>query len=375
MMNQEDEMNGNETQYASLTAGLLARKGEAVPAAAAFTAEAIAQHIPARRLAQEAERVLHDRRPEIDHVIEDTSVAWREADHESRGAQVVSEHRDMIERAFDESVRQDEGMPSLQRPLNEGGSIEEVLDQSTSSEPANGEMDLGERRELNLPYVGPPENAPVAALETPLETTPASVISDHLEDGSAVSDLNDSDDNWFETIVSNAISEAEGQRTDTRASGALAEPVAEPVAEPGLFDDVAVGEDAEGSLVSPTFAQGMAADRAEDRAEDQAEDSTGQETSNALPSAAPMPEKARAPVGGCGDKAAKVRAAIKTGKTNVAARSAMRLDPRRFIRLSLAAQKLELSSQEVMIAALDNYMDTLEDEVFSDCACMKKGLI
>ena len=37
-----DEDKANDTRYASLTAGLLARKGEAVPAAAAFTAEAIA---------------------------------------------------------------------------------------------------------------------------------------------------------------------------------------------------------------------------------------------------------------------------------------------------------------------------------------------
>lgn len=348
-------MNGHETQYASLTAGLLARKGEAVPAAAAFTAEAIAQHIPARRLAQEAERVLHDRHPDIDHVIEDTSVAWREVDHESRGAQVVSEHRDMIERAFDESVRENEGMPSLHRPQSQADSTKEGLDQAASTEPANSEMDLGEKRELNLPFVGLPEDKP----EATLEATPASAVSDHLEDGSAVSDLNDSDENWFETIVSNAISEAEGQRADTDNSG----PSTEPGTEPGLFDDVAMDENAEGSLVSPTFAQGMSEDRAQ------------QEADAVLPSAAPMPAAGKAPVGGCGDKAAKVRAAIKSGKTSVAARSAMRLDPRRFIRLSLAAQKLHLSSQEVMIAALDNYMDELDDEVFSECACMNKGLI
>lgn len=360
MMNQEDDMNGNETQYASLTAGLLARKGEAVPAAAAFTAEAIAQHIPARRLAQEAERVLHDRRPNIDHVIEDTSVAWREAEHENRGAQVVTKHRDMIERAFDESVHRDEGVPSLQQPQSQDvqeqvESIEELLDPSTSSEAAANEMDLGSRRELNLPYVGSPEDAP--------EAVPASAVSDHLEDGSALSDLNDSDESWFETIVSNAISEAEGQRAETGTSAAMSDPVAEP----GLFDNVAVDEDTEGSLVSQTFTQDMAQDLAQDIA--------GQEPRASIPSAAPMPVEAKAPTGGCGDKAARVRAAIKTGKTNVAARSAMRLDPRRFIRLSLAAQKLQLSSQEVMIAALDSFMDTLDDEVFSECACMKKGLI
>lgn len=37
-----------KAKFAPLTAGLLARKGEAVPAAAGFTAEAMAQHIPLR---------------------------------------------------------------------------------------------------------------------------------------------------------------------------------------------------------------------------------------------------------------------------------------------------------------------------------------
>lgn len=41
-------------RFASLTAGLLARKGEAVPAAAGFTAEAMAQHLPALEARQSA---------------------------------------------------------------------------------------------------------------------------------------------------------------------------------------------------------------------------------------------------------------------------------------------------------------------------------
>lgn len=352
MINQEDDMNGNETQYASLTAGLLARKGEAVPAAAAFTAEAIAQHIPARRLAQEAERVLHDRRPKIDHVIEDTSVAWREAELENRGAQTVTGHRDMIERAFDESVRRDEGMPSIQQPQSQAGSIEEFLDPGTSPESAVSEMDPGSRRELNLPYVGSLENTP---LEDTSRAVPASAMSDHLTDGSALSDLNDSDVNWFETIVSNAISEAEGQRSETA--------IARQEVEPDLTTNDHRDEPVEGSLVSPTFADGMIADRG------------SSEPDASVPPEASVPNLAAAPSGGCGDKADRVREAIRSGKTGVAARSAMRLDPRRFIRLSLAAQKLQLSSQEVMVAALDTYMDTLEEEVFKDCACMKNGLI
>lgn len=366
MMNQEDEMNGNEMKYASLTAGLLARKGEAVPAAAAFTAEAIAQHIPARRLAQEAERVLLDRRPSADRVIEDTSIAWRENQHESRGAQVVTEHRDMIERAFDESVRQDEGMPSVatdQAPVEDA---EDLFGQSVETKPAGTEvetsemgpsdlvssdMDLGRKRDLNLAPVGPVAEDLDASLASPV-----SEGAEHLEDGSALSDLNDSEENWFETIVSDAISEAEGQQAGV--PGAKSEPAT------ALDANASKGEDAEGSLVSSSFARGMADDRFP--AEPQAP----------VSEEAPVPEvTSRAPTGGCSDKAARVREAIRSGQTNVAARSAMRLDPRRFIRLSLTAQKLQLSSQDVMLAALDSYMDSLDDEVFSDCACMKKGLI
>ena len=35
----------------------------------------------------------------------------------------------------------------------------------------------------------------------------------------------------------------------------------------------------------------------------------------------------------------------------------MRLDPRRYIRLSLAAQRLGISNQELMLGALDKYLD------------------
>jgi hypothetical protein len=57
------------------------------------------------------------------------------------------------------------------------------------------------------------------------------------------------------------------------------------------------------------------------------------------------------------------------------ATSPLQLDPRRFIRLQVAAMKLEVSKQELMAAALDSFLDTLLEDVFSDCACMQKGLI
>jgi hypothetical protein len=57
------------------------------------------------------------------------------------------------------------------------------------------------------------------------------------------------------------------------------------------------------------------------------------------------------------------------------AMSSLQLDPRRFIRLQVAAMKLEVSKQELMAAALDSFLDTLLEDVFSECTCMQKGLI
>lgn len=338
MIDQEDEMNGNETKYASLTAGLLARKGEAVPAAAAFTAEAIAQHIPARRLAQEAQSVLLDRRPVEEPVVEDTSVPWSETAGQTRASQVVSEHRDMIEQAFIDAADAEEvGETSF-------NSVEDLLEKGpenslAASDEVTSEMALGARRDLNLSDARP------------------SAPNEGHEDGSAVSDLNDSDENWFDTIVSQAISEAEGQRPESPAS-----PVE--LSSNGAPDAQERGPDDTGSAAS-SFMRSLRKDRSPEISSAEAPQSP----------AAPAPQASAAPESGCGDKAAKVREAIKAGKTKVAGRSAMRLDPRRFIRLSLAAQKLQLSSQELMVAALDNYMDALDEEVFSDCSCMKKGLI
>jgi hypothetical protein len=344
MIDQEDDMNGNETKYASLTAGLLARKGEAVPAAAAFTAEAIAQHIPARRLAQEAESVLLDRRPVVEPTVEETSVTWSETAGQTRASQVVSEHRNMIEQAFADAADAEEvGETSMT-------SVEELLEKGTedslaASDEVTSAMALGARRDLNLPDARP------------------SGPGEGLEDGSALSDLNDSEENWFDTIVSQAISEAEGQRPESPVSPAeLPSSSARLAQEPGPADT--------GPAIS-TFIRSLQKDRSPEISPAEAP----QSPASAAPQASADTQMSAAPQRGCGDKAAKVREAIKTGKTNAASRSAMRLDPRRFIRLSLAAQKLQLSSQELMVAALDTYMDALDDEVFSDCSCMKKGLI
>ena len=325
MMNQEDEVDANSSKYASLTAGLLARKGEAVPAAAAFTAEAIAQHIPARRLAQEAERVLTDRQhPVIDGVIDQESAEARGHGLAHRGGQVVADHRDMIEQAFHESAAREDDSSAV-------GDAEDPLSHGFSQLESQGGLDLeglslGKRRELDLPSTG----------------------SSFFED-LARAEREDGDENWFDDIVSNAINEAEGQRPERQSSDSDTTLSRSDKADTPGADTEAEQPDLEA----------LKAEMSENQPEDTALADAARET----------------PGAGCSDKASKVRQAIKLGKTSVGARSAMRLDPRRYIRLSLAAQKLELTSQEVMVASLDTYLDALDEEVFSDCACMKKGLI
>lgn len=332
MMNQEDDVNANSSKYASLTAGLLARKGEAVPAAAAFTAEAIAQHIPARRLAQEAERVLIDRHPVVDNVAEPGAAAEREIGPESRGSQVVAEHRDMIEQAFNESAADEDFHLAT-------GNALDLPEQELQTELDLPGQSLGEKRELDLPVTGSSFSGDPARAEQ--------------RDDSASPDLSHGDENWFDDIVSSAISEAEEQRPEGKES-----------------ERESSGSGGKSlSNILATLGAGLGVAKSD--SETPKADVSDKQSGNASPPAVTSDAQGV----GCGEKASKVRQAIKSGKPGIATRSAMRLDPRRYIRLSLAAQKLELTSQELMVAALDTYLDALDEEVFSDCACMKKGLI
>lgn len=331
-------MNSDSPKYASLTAGLLARKGEAVPAAAAFTAEAIAQHIPARRLAQEAERVLLDRHSIVDESSDEMSIARQESNDENRGAQVAAEHRDLINQTIDESVKTKKAMP-----LVEG--IRKLLDQTSAGQKSGKPLSLSDT---------PPEellSGGKRALDLPDVQSLLSGDTDRREreDSSALSDLNGSEENWFEEIVTRAISEAEGKQSEVSSpeSGA-----GEPSLSASIGPNAAPGQ---ASLASSSFTQDMAEDR--------------------TPAEAATSGSPEASAAGCSKKAASARQSIKSGKAPAPGRSAMRLDPRRFVRLSLAAQKLQLTAQEVMIASLDTYLDALDEEVFSDCSCMKKGLI
>ena len=138
--------------------------------------------------------------------------------------------------------------------------------------------------------------------------------------------LDDSDDNWFDDIVSKAITEAGEER-------------------------VARAGEPNSATVDALHMQRVAE----------------------VPARAV--EKEPAKPGSCSSRAQAVRQAVRSGVPATANKSAMRLDPRRFIRLSLASRKLDLSNQELMMAALDAYLDTLDQEVFAECACMKKGLI
>jgi hypothetical protein len=55
-------------------------------------------------------------------------------------------------------------------------------------------------------------------------------------------------------------------------------------------------------------------------------------------------------------------------------RISLRLDPDRYLRLKLSAAHLHRNLQDVLIAALDGYLDKLGTEVKSgNCACLESG--
>lgn len=321
MMNPEEDT-ANGPGYASLTAGLLARKGEAVPAAAAFTAEAIAQHIPARRLAQEAERILtqtSDELPDLESAKDPAAEIQDVSDGQAfePGSEFAEQH-ERIEDLFAEPEEAAFIPTSPRENLNAAHSALEHVAREPLDLPAREPLDLPERH----PEFAFAEESPSHAS---LSVNPLSLEEQQEKEANPIPGLDESDENWFEDIVSKAISEADHTRNESVQEASVERFPVE--ARPPVVDD------------------------------------------------ADIPSRPKKPAQSCGTKVAKVRQSIQAGNPRAAAKSAMRLDPRRFIRLSLASRKLGLSNQELMMAALDAYLDTLDEEVFSECSCMKKGLI
>lgn len=234
-------------RYASLTAGLLARKGEAVPVAASFSPEAMAQHLPAKRLAQEFEN--------------ENMTGWNPfRSFERNQAEEVSKEPDLTSGPLDQRTSK----------------IEEALADETGGFKVQApELDL---------------------------------FGDESADEVEGSDLG------LDALVDRAIESAQRNRF-------------------GIASESASGEDdgpADAQQTKPTCATAKADLVASIRNANLAEQGNG---------------------------------------TGVA------LDPRRYIRLQVAAMKLDVTKQELMSAALDSFLDTLLEDVFSECSCMQKGLI
>jgi hypothetical protein len=358
MIQQEDDTNANGPRYASLTAGLLARKGEAVPAAAAFTAEAIAQHIPARRLAQEAEHVLTERHKIVESVFaEETASLEGESspaaliDDEFIGEldqseDRVSDQQRHLEKAILEDVADLQGKETL--PSDRATPDAQTLFDMGAVE-GSQDLGLGIRPAFSVdPHDGP--------LSSTLPKSPAPV------------NLEDSDENWFEDIVSQAISEAGDQRKGERGQAHLQ-----------AARDTQSVDQALATLINEGPRSDISSELPATRSEvpmaaiSQVEPVQMPEATTKIVKDATIAGRDNS--ASCGGRAEKVRQTIRSGKQAAANKSAMRLDPRRFIRLSLAAQKLQLTNQDIMMASLDTYLDALDEEVFAECSCMKKGLI
>ncbi len=260
--NHDDTEKVTETpsKFASLTSGLLARKGDAVPAAAAFTAEAIAQHIPARRLAQEAKR----------HV----------------GAFSALQHE--------------------MRPLKTAMQAQQLAEYSGASEVDYGSSDLDVEDSNPVPN-SVDQNAQEEAV-TDLEEGTTTPID-------------------FDQIVTEALADVEDRKANMGLR-AMKERLLKG-ARPGdlgsvLEEEIPSGKGASEPCAVKKYSSEMQRQKQAQNYE---------------------------PVSGLG------------------------LDPRKFIRLQIAAMKLNMMPQDIMSAALDTYLDQLDQEVFSECNCLKKGLL
>lgn len=281
--------------YASLTAGLLARKGEALPAAAAFTTESVAQQIPAQKLAQESARL--------------------------GGANAKV------------GLEDDCGLTasSIEPPgtiYEESEMASELIEDD--NEPTSGSPKSG------APEPGSPESGSMEER--------SAFIKQALADQGRIHD-----DTSEQPLLSAGIlgGSLDDDDTDVESTGrSLAE---------------------RDAVVSPDhgFASRLVA-----ASVDRAKDLLGRDDATS---------------GSGSDKAAKSSCAttkaiaadrIKSAYTaSAVGGTALHLDPRRFIRLQIAAMKLEVDRKELLSAALDAYLDALDEEVFAECSCMRKGLI
>jgi hypothetical protein len=274
--------------YASLTAGLLARKGEAMPAAAAFTTESVAQHIPAQKLAQESAQLGKANTTSI--MDDDCGLTASSIDPPG----TVYEEGEIASELLEDA-----------KPAVEGGDSGSMEERSAFIEKAFSDQS-----------------------EEPL-------LAGTLDEPLGAEDKE-------ESALAKATKEMEHRDAPVSPESGFASRL------------VAATVDRAADLLAREGAEKEApqADEAKKKVDD-GKKKTDCATSKAI----------------AADKIKSAFNAASSGGT------ALHLDPRRFIRLQIAAMKLEVDRKELLSAALDAYLDALDEEVFADCSCMRKGLI
>lgn len=257
--NDTEKATESVSKYASLTSGLLARKGEAVPAAAAFTAEAIAQHIPARRLAQEAKR---------------HAGAFSALEHEMRPLQSAMQAQQLAE--LNDAIEEEHAEFANSLYENDMADSAAFLSEESDEYPAdnNGQV-------------------------TPID---------------------------FDQIVTEALADVDQRRTNA-----------------GL------------RAMKRKFLGAGGSTDPDPRVLSDRRKSDG-------PDAKPCAAK-------------RYSEEMKRQMRSKSAEPMANLDPRRFIRLQIAAMKLGMMPQDIFSVAVDTYLDQLDEEVFSECNCLKKGIL
>ncbi|MEM9122191.1 MAG: hypothetical protein AAGB03_02615 [Pseudomonadota bacterium] len=314
---------GSRPKFASLTAGLLARKGEAVPAAAGFTAEAMAQHIPSRPVeaapAPVTDRVTASDRPAPAAPVAPAELAapaeslTPKAPHAARGAESPA------------------SKAALKLPADQPRS---------APPPVRPHLTVHRRRPPAFSDTASPSAAP---------PTPPSVPKAHAQTRQST------------------------ERQPSPEQGQGGRPPAKTPA-PQIQEVDRTAQALQAQLATAFIAPQRPPQQAPKPAEKSAE-KTASTTADVRPSAPPQLQTLKPVKPAGGDvtpfpaPARPVEAAPAKAPNRRHAMT-LRIDPERYVRLKIAAAKLRKTSQSILTEALDQFLDDLDPAVCDSCDCL-----
>ncbi|MEM1138286.1 MAG: hypothetical protein AAGH45_00270 [Pseudomonadota bacterium] len=319
---------GSRPKFASLTAGLLARKGEAVPAAAGFTAEAMAQHIPSRPV-------------------------------EAAPAPVT-----------DRATASDRPAPAAPVAPAELAAPAESL---TPNAPhaARGAESPASKAALKLPADQPRSAPPPVRPHLTVHRRRPPTLSDAAQSDAALSHAGAPIPAPGPQAHAQTKQSAERQALPEQGQGGRS-PAKTPAPQIQEVDRTAQALQAQ--LATAFIAPQRPPQQAPKPAEKSAE-KTASTAADVRPSAPPQLQTLKPVKPAGGDvtpfpaPARPVEAAPAKAPNRRHAMT-LRIDPERYVRLKIAAAKLRKTSQSILTEALDQFLDDLDPAVCDSCDCL-----